>query len=565
MLAQYSHNVLLMLGVGLFGGLCGGWLIKRISVPQIVGYIAVGLIIGASGLHLISEDASVKLEPVTFFALAVIGLLVGGELKLEEFRKYGKQFVTIMLAEGLAAFVLIVIGTGVLVALVFHSVVLGVVAGIILGAIGSASDPPCTITVLWEYRTAGPLTSTLTAIVALDDALALILYALGTSVASALTHSGGGSMLSSVGGALFDLLMAGVLGAAFAGVLMLVAFRVRESHVAVASALGVALVLVVAAQAVGADVILVAMFSGFLVRNFSGDKCESMFANLREVALPIMVIFFVLVGARLQITAVPLWLIGLLAIYIVVRGVGKMAGAYGGGIVSHASEQVKRYAGLALWTQGAVAVGLSVMAVHRLSHVQAAAGGLQLGQTIIFIATASTLVVDIIGPPLVKLGCALAGEIGRNVTEEDVIASWTCADAMDRNLVSVKEGDALRRVFELFGSRDYLAIPVVGDDGGLAGMVSMSVLKHVLTNQRMWEWLVVSDVMDPVEHSVLAHERLDEVLQRMDRMELEQVTVVDEGPPRRPLGMITLSQVRRASRQEALRRQQPKEPAAASG
>jgi Kef-type K+ transport system membrane component KefB/predicted transcriptional regulator len=460
------------------------------------------------------------------------------------------------------AFVLIVVGTGLLVGVIFHSVVLGVVAGIVLGAIGAASDPPCTVTVLWEYRTAGPLSSTLTAIVALDDALALILYALGTSVATMLTKSGPGSTLASIGGALLDLVMAGVLGAVFAGVLMLVVFRVRESHVAVAAALGVALVLVVAAQSVGADVILAAMFCGFVVRNLSGDKCESMFSTLRQVALPIMVIFFVLVGARLQITAVPLWLIGLLALYIIVRGVGKMIGAYVGGVVSNATEPVKRYTGMALWTQGAVAVGLSVMAVHRLSHISAVAGGMGLGELIIFIATASTLLVDVIGPPLVKLGCALAGEIGRSVTEEDVIASWTGAEVMDTDLVTVKEGDTLRRVFELFGARDYLAIPVVGEDGALIGMVSMGVLKHILADHAMWEWLVVSDVMEPVEHAVEPGQRLDEVLQQMDLMELEQVTVVGHEPPRRPVGIITTARVRRMVRQEALRRQQPAERSA---
>ncbi len=558
-----------MLGVGLVGGLLGGWLIKKIRLPQIVGYLAVGLLIGASGLHLISEKDAVDLEPMTFFALAVIGLLVGGELKLEEFRKYGKQFVSIMLAEGLTAFVLIGLGTGLIVWAVSHSLVMGAVAGIVLGAIGAASDPPCTITVLWEYRTAGPLTSTLTAIVALDDALALILYALGTSLARLLAKGGSGSVLGSVGTALGELGLAVVLAAVLAGVLMLVVFRVRESHVAVAVALGVALVLVVAAQAMETDVILVAMICGFIVRNASGDKCESLFAMLRQVALPIMVLFFVLVGAQLEVTSVPLWLVGLVVVYIIVRAVGKMIGAYAGGALSNSTASVKRYTGMALQTQGAVAVGLSIMAVHRLGDVPWTAGGLGLGQIIIFCATASTLIVDIIGPPLVKLATSLGGEVGRNVTEEDVIASWTSADAMDKDLVTVTEADTLQRVFELFRTRDYLAVPVVGDQGGLIGMVTMGVLKHVLTDQQMWEWLVVSDVMEPVEHSVPPDERLDEVLQRLDLMDLEQVTVVEKEPPRRPLGMITLSQVRRAARQEALHRQQPRQmgaaPAGAAG
>ncbi len=569
MTEELGYNVLLMLGVGLVGGLFGGWLIKKIRVPQIVGYLAVGLILGASGFHIISEEGTQELQPMTFFALAVIGLLVGGELKLEEFRKYGKQFITIMLAEGLTAFTLLIVATGVVAGLIFHSVTLGIVAGIVLAAIGAASDPPCTVTVLWEYRTAGPLTSTLTAIVALDDALALILYALGTSVARMLTSGGSGSIVGSVGKALGELGLAVVLGGVLAVVLIIVVMKVRDNFLAVAAALGVALVLVVAAHSMETDVILVAMICGFIVRNASGDKCESLFATLRQVALPIMVLFFVLVGAQLEVTSVSLPLIGLMLLYIVVRTVGKMVGAYFGGAISNSTEPVKRYTGMALQTQGAVAVGLSIMAVHRLGSVQVPAGSVGLGQMIIFCATASTLIVDVIGPPLVKLACSLGGEIGRNITEEDVIASWTCADAMEKDLVTVKEGDTLQHVFELFRTRDYLAVPVVGDKGGLIGVVTMTVVKHVLTDQQMWEWLVVSDVMEPVEHTVLPEDRLDEVLQQMDLMELEQVTVVEKAPPRRPLGVITTGQVRRASRQEALHRQQPKErgaaPAAAAG
>ena len=113
MSGDLSHDVMLMLGVGVFGGLCGGWLFQKLRVPQVVGYIGVGLLIGASGLRLVRATTIRRLlEPFTLFALAVIGFLVGGELKLEDFRRHGKQFAAILLGEGLMAFVLVGVGAG---------------------------------------------------------------------------------------------------------------------------------------------------------------------------------------------------------------------------------------------------------------------------------------------------------------------------------------------------------------------------------------------------------------------------------------------------------------------
>jgi len=555
MAEHLSHFVMLMLGVGLFGGLCGGWLVKKIGVPQVVGYIGVGLLIGESGLHLLRAGDAVALEPFTLFALAIIGLLVGGELKLEEFRKYGKQFMSILLVEGLAAFVLVGVGAGLVIWLVSGSLVAGVAAGVVLGAIASATDPASTMNVLWEYRTAGPLTTTLTAIVALDDALAMMLYAVGTSVARMLT-TGSASTLSSVGTVLAELGLAALLGCAFGAVLLMVVRRVREGHVAVAAAVGVAMLLVAASHATGVDVILVSMVCGFVLRNASGDKSESLFGLLRQFSLPIMVVFFVLVGARLQVSVLPWWLIGLVVLYVVARSGGKMAGAYLGARISHSVPAVRRYAGLGLFTQGGVAIGLAIMATHRLGDVPAASN-LQLGQVIIFCVTTTTLIVEIIGPPLVKLAAKLAGEIGRNVTEEDVIASWTVGDVTDTDLVTVSEGDSLRKVFRLFSTHDYLAIPVVDEAGELIGVVSMDVLKRVLSDHEMWQWLIVSDVMEPAEHKAYPEQPLQEALKLMHLKGLEQAPVVKKDNGNRPIGVLTTARVRRLVRQEALRRQQP--------
>ena len=102
-----SESLLLLFGLAIFGGMFGGYVSQRLRIPQVVGYIAVGLLLGQSGLNLVDAGDIETLESVNLFALGIIGFLVGGELELESFRRYGKQFSWILVSEGLAAFLLV--------------------------------------------------------------------------------------------------------------------------------------------------------------------------------------------------------------------------------------------------------------------------------------------------------------------------------------------------------------------------------------------------------------------------------------------------------------------------
>ncbi|MHC4553402.1 MAG: cation:proton antiporter domain-containing protein, partial [Planctomycetota bacterium] len=100
-------GILVLLGVGVLGGALGAWFFQKIRVPQVVGYIAFGILVGKSGLKILDGGDIENLRSFTWFALGIIGFLVGGELQFETFKKYGKQFAQILLWEGLAAFFLV--------------------------------------------------------------------------------------------------------------------------------------------------------------------------------------------------------------------------------------------------------------------------------------------------------------------------------------------------------------------------------------------------------------------------------------------------------------------------
>ncbi len=198
-------NVILLLGIAVFGGTIGARIFRRLHIPQIIGCIIIGVVIGESGLRLVSEEVIGLVEPLNYFALGIIGFMIGGELKLDVLKKYGKQFISILLAEGTAAFVLVTLASVVIAYAFTGNIKTSVALGVVLGAISSATDPASTIQVLWEYKTRGALTTAAIAIVALDDALALSLYAFGTSITGILTGHGGTGIGAGLIAAVYEL------------------------------------------------------------------------------------------------------------------------------------------------------------------------------------------------------------------------------------------------------------------------------------------------------------------------------------------------------------------------
>ena len=188
-----ATQLVLLLGIILFIGAIGGWLFQKLKIPQVVGYIVMGILIGSSGFHILEPNVISALDPISTVALSLIGFLIGGELKLNVIKKYGKQFISILLFEAITP-ALVVGGIVTLVVWLFTKDIAHAVSlGLILGAICSATAPAATTDVLAEYRTRGPLTTTVYGIVAMDDAVALILYTIASTIVTPLI---GGSALA---------------------------------------------------------------------------------------------------------------------------------------------------------------------------------------------------------------------------------------------------------------------------------------------------------------------------------------------------------------------------------
>ncbi len=549
-------GLFIILGISVFLGILGAWAFRKMRIPQVVGYIAIGLLIGESGFKLVRISDITALQPFNLFALGIIGFLVGGEIRISTLKKYAKQFTAILMGEGLVAFSLVGLSSFTVLWLVTQSLHTAMAGGIVLGAIASATDPASTIDVLWEYRSRGVLTTAVIAIVAMDDALAMILYGLGTSIAEIIA-GGGGSLSTHAVKISIELFGAIGLGIVLALVLSFFLRWLHKPERSLSLALGMILLSVGLAVWADMDVIMTTMTLGFVLANVVPRRSKALFEVVRSFSIPVYVVFFVFVGARLSLGNMPLWLWGVVLLYVLFRSLGKVFGAWVGAKATNSTPVIRKYLGSSLFAQGGVAVGLSIMASQHMQHIMVAEN-MSLGDMIIFTVTATTLIVQVIGPAFVKWSIKKSGEMGCNITTEDIVEEFTVKDVMDTPVVTVPESESLRRIATMFSSHDQMIYPVVNKEGRVIGTVSPDELKGVLSDHSSWEWLLVVDVMKEATDYVVQSTPLSSALQKMQDLQLEQLTVVEGEKDLRSVGMLISHQVNKRIAEEVFKRQQSK-------
>ena len=444
MLFDIHHlNVILMMGVVVFGGVLGAKLFQKLNIPQVIGYIVIGAIIGESGFKIVTAETIKILEPLNYFALGIIGFMIGGELKSEIFKKYGKQFMSILIGEGVAAFLLVGTASGLIYYIITKDIRMASAIGLVLGAISSATDPASTIQVLWEYKTRGVLTTAATAIVALDDALALTLYGIGTSVAGIIVGGGENSVLMSLLHALYELGGAVLLGGLGGLILQYNLTKIDDNSNNLTFSICSVLLIIGLSIALKFDVILASMCLGLTIVNMAPRLSAQTFSLVQKTTPPIYILFFVFVGAGLQVKGLNLIAIAIVIAYVIFRSVGKMGGAYLGSKISGSAIVVRKYLGLCLFAQGGVAVGLSIMASHKFASQP------EIAQMIVLVVTTTTLFVQLLGPVAVKHAVKKAEEIGLNVTEEDLFKKYKVKDVMVEKPVTIQASETLDNVLKV--------------------------------------------------------------------------------------------------------------------
>ncbi len=548
----------LLIGIAVILGSMGGRIFARLRIPQVVGYIIMGvlaILVGGVWFHAISLADIQKLEPISLFALAIIGFNVGGELKKEVFKKHGKGFIIVLLFEGLTAALFVTILTGLVTCpwrkLADGSIIHVLTQGnwslaLLFGAIASATAPAATVDVLWEYKTRGILTTTVLAIVALDDGLALLLYGFASSVVDLFSGNTGFSLMTALGKPLYEILGSVILGAIVGSAYVVVLRNFYNREIILPLCIGSLLFIIGICHYLDLELILAAMSSGVTVVNLAPRRSREAFDQLAGFAPPIFVLFFVLVGARLQPKAMAGWMIMLAVAYVVGRTGGKFLGAYFGSKLGGLPSKVRKYLGFCLFSQAGVAIGLAIFASHRFPD--------EIAQSIILVITATTFLVQIIGPPFVRFAVIRAGEAGKDVTEDDLLASYCVSDIMDLEPPALKSNSSLEQVLQIASESDSLFYPVIDEQLRLIGIVSLLKIKNLFIMEGLENLVLACDLMADVLAVTVPEARLTEALEKMKEVDMEVLPVVSNDKDHHLVGMIEQRRIRQALGREIIRR-----------
>lgn len=397
---ESKYLLLIYLTVGLFLCLIAGKIVKQFKLPNVTGYIIMGLIVGlVLGTHQmetlfgenVAEEMVSKFDVIKDLATGFIAFSIGTEFEFKYIKKLGSSPVVIACCESVGAVVFVALG--------IYIVTGNIQLALIMGAIAAATDPAATILVARQYKAQGIVTRTLIPVVAIDDATALMSYGICVALARSLTGQ--------ISAATFIEPVKEIFGSLAFGILLGVIFTIlikfytgRGNRLAITIAMVSLCVAVSHIEVLSFSPLLACMALSITVVNIS-HNWEPVFEQMDRMTPPIFMLFFFVTGAGMDISILPkVGLIGV--VYIIVRVIGKMAGAYLGGRISHADKNVQKYLGIGLIPQAGVAIGLAMMCGTVVP---------EFASEITAVVVCGTIIYELIGPIFTKIMLVKIGEI----------------------------------------------------------------------------------------------------------------------------------------------------------
>ena len=387
-----EYKLLIDVAIILISGILFGRIVKYIKLPNVTGYLIAGLLLGPSFLDFIPGEMVGNFAIISDIALGFIAFSIGSEFNLSYFKKVGAAPIIIAICESFGAIILVSVT---LILLGFD-----LQLSIILGAIAAATAPAQTIMVINQYKSKGSLTSMLMSVVAIDDATALIGFGFATTVVKMMSSTADTHILLSILHPIYEILISVIIGAVVCIIMKLLFQWFKKSSNRLCIIVSAILFTYWFANLVEGSPLLACMaLGGILVNIF--DDIEHIVNISDSFSPPIFMIFFVISGAGFEISALKgIGAIGLL--YVVMRVIGKWAGAYLGGKITKQENKICKYLGPTLMPQAGVALGLIVAAGTVVP---------EFAPQIRVIILCSTFIYSIIGPIAAKIALVRSGEI----------------------------------------------------------------------------------------------------------------------------------------------------------
>jgi len=397
-------NLILAIGIIIVIGFLGGLATEKLKFPRITGYIIIGILLSPSLLNIISAATIKSLGIIIDIALGIIAFLIGGSLRLEPLRKLGRSIAWITSFQSLGAWLLVTL------LLVFLSPLILTIPNatfsqtyfpmaFIIGAVSCATAPAATMAIINECKAKGTFTTTLLAVVALSDVIAVIAYAIALGICQSLVSGAGGiSLYKMLGVPFLHIAESIAIGILFGFALIYIAKLVKRREMLLVVVFGMIMLCIGVATLLDISAILANMVAGFIVVN--RVKKNEMFLVVKGIEDVIFAMFFVLAGLHFDLSVIKV--AGILALLIILgRFSGKYFGARAGATISHASGEVKKYLGLALLPKAGVTIGLMLLAKRVFPT---------FGAIMVDAALASIIINELVAPPLTKYAIFKAGE-----------------------------------------------------------------------------------------------------------------------------------------------------------
>ena len=411
----FSMQSLLLIATALFAGLLMTRLFVKLHLPDVTAYLVTGVLIGPcclgllgiQGLGFTTFEEVDSLAVINDVALGFIAFAIGHEFRLSSLKETGKQATIIGILQAVITTIIVDI-----VLVGFHFLrpdLLSMGAAITLGAIAAATAPAATLMVVRQYKAKGPVTDVLLPVVALDDAVGLVIFAVSYGSAQAMS-AGTANALALIIEPLGEVILSLVLGGT-TGVLLTIAERYFHSHRNRNALIVGSVILTVALSQLnfsigsfhfGFSSLRVCMMLGTVFCNWCPLSEELMLAADRWSG-PALTLFFVLSGAALQFqvfSEAAVILIGVL--YIFARSIGKYLGARISSDIAHSPTTVRKYLGITLLPQAGVALGMCTTAARTMGDE-----GMLIRNIVLF----SVMVYELLGPSLTKMALTKAGDI----------------------------------------------------------------------------------------------------------------------------------------------------------
>lgn len=407
-------NTLLTVSVALLAGLLMTRLFKKLKLPAVTAYLIAGVLIGPycigslgiDSLGFSSSDSVSRLALVSEVALGFIAFSIGNEFRLEELKKTGKQALVIGILQAVAAMLLVDLAL-----IGFHFIFpekLSLAQALTLGAIATATAPAATLMVVRQYKADGPLTKLLLPIVALDDAVGLIAFAVSFGIAKTLV-SGNLDLMSIIVNPIVEIIASLILGAIMGWILT----QLEKLYNSNTNRLNLTIGLVFLTTALSKlhfsigpvsvhfSSLLVCMMLGTVFCNIC-PLSHDLMGRSDKWTSPLFALFFVISGAELELNVfTDIFIIAIGIVYILFRSLGKYFGAMSSAKLTKCSPQICKYLGITLLPQAGVALGMCTTAMQLGNE----------GNLIRNITLFAVLIYELFGPVFTRMALQAAGEI----------------------------------------------------------------------------------------------------------------------------------------------------------